>query len=734
MRSLAQKSLNRVLLVLLKTLQLVTKRWRLFLGICAFILPIILYQIQFLKVQLSFYDVETNPTKSALAQEKMEQIFQDNKSVSITIYRENGKLTNRQACLVKSWLREESMTNIDLAKVNNPFELKQISIIDNELISKPLLQINCDNPDDQPLHLSAFAGTAFENIVTNLKGQDLSFEFKVRPLQEKGLFGTFNPQAIENLWKSFSSAVLDHSDIKATIGGPASYEWHIAGAFKRDNFFNLIVVVVILLGMRIFFGTWKSGIIFISITTLTVALMYALMAIVGVAADSLNNCMFLITCLAGLEDFIYVSAVRMQMGQGFSRKAFRQTIGAGFFTTFTAFIGFISLGISSVPTIAHFGVFCAIGAVLEFIVTFFIWPAMSPKMFNWTNQSKAVDWGWMQKLTVSKIFQPVGFASLALLIVAIPAFFLLKVNDFPQKLFPEKHLESQFYAYNHQERGWEGVFYLVSQSSFSQEDWNQIINQVKLIPGVSFVRSPYDFLNDYLKDKDSAVKDLITRQWRYSNDGKNVFADDNSRTAVFINDVSMQSVATILKAVDQICSDKCFPAGELVTANHYLADVSTTLFESLAFSLALVGFILFWLAQATYPEYRWVVLVSAFWSPLCIIGLLAIFNIPLNLLNGVFAATLVGLTGDNAIQYLLASRKKNLESSVEHRGVATVQNCLLMIVISLLFLGMTLAGMQKLGILLAIGISCSLYGDLWLLKFLIIKVKSLRVNSNGDLK
>jgi predicted RND superfamily exporter protein len=186
--------------------------------------------------------------------------------------------------------------------------------------------------------------------------------------------------------------------------------------------------------------------------------------------------------------------------------------------------------------------------------------------------------------------------------------------------------------------------------------------------------------------------------------------------------MDLKDLNATLNAIDAACDHGklCAANGESVVYAQYANRVVSTLFESLGLSLLLVGAVLVWLAVAfgvrrALPA----MILSVFFSPLVVLGLLALFQFSVNFGTGVAASVLVGLTGDNAVQYLFASRGRRLKSGIDSRSGATVQITLLNIGASLLFLGLTPTPLKHLGILLAFGFASSLVGDLWLLRGLI---------------
>ncbi len=140
--------------------------------------------------------------------------------------------------------------------------------------------------------------------------------------------------------------------------------------------------------------------------------------------------------------------------------------------------------------------------------------------------------------------------------------------------------------------------------------------------------------------------------------------------------------------------------------------------------MALVTLILLALSVALgQTRAAWKLVYSSIWSPVVMIGAIAAFQVQVNLITSIFAAVIVGLTGDNAIQYLFAARalgrEGTLDSGIRERAGATVQLLLLLSISSLVFLGATMMPIRTLGVLFSTGFFVTLVGDLWLLKGLL---------------
>jgi len=85
---------------------------------------------------------------------------------------------------------------------------------------------------------------------------------------------------------------------------------------------------------------------------------------------------------------------------------------------------------------------------------------------------------------------------------------------------------------------------------------------------------------------------------------------------------------------------------------------------------------------------------------------------------------LVGLTGDNAIQFLVAGRGKALHTGILKGGGAALVSGFLMALSSLIFIGSYFIPPRTFGFLLMAGFFASTLGDYWLLRALLGKEDS----------
>ena len=164
--------------------------------------------------------------------------------------------------------------------------------------------------------------------------------------------------------------------------------------------------------------------------------------------------------------------------------------------------------------------------------------------------------------------------------------------------------------------------------------------------------------------------------------------------------------------------------GDLIAYSDLATEIPKTLVDSMATSILLVGGVLGFIAIALRrTKHLLVMLLSSFWGPCLMVIMMAALNIPMDFLKCIFASTLVGLAGDNAIQYLYASHDDNLHEGIDAHGGASIQTALLMAFTCLLYLGSYFDPPKTFGLIMTAGLVAGLVGDLWLLNGLLPQEK-----------
>jgi predicted RND superfamily exporter protein len=141
--------------------------------------------------------------------------------------------------------------------------------------------------------------------------------------------------------------------------------------------------------------------------------------------------------------------------------------------------------------------------------------------------------------------------------------------------------------------------------------------------------------------------------------------------------------------------------------------------ESFALSIFFVLMILLWLLRIENKlTYFLPLALSSLMGPLAILSLISLFQIPVTIVTSIFLAVMVGLAGDNAIQFLFGS-EGDLSSGVQGKASSSIVVTILMMAGSLMFLFQSLLPMKIIGGLFILGFLINLVGDLWGLKRLL---------------
>jgi len=161
---------------------------------------------------------------------------------------------------------------------------------------------------------------------------------------------------------------------------------------------------------------------------------------------------------------------------------------------------------------------------------------------------------------------------------------------------------------------------------------------------------------------------------------------------------------------------ECFLAGSLISYAEFGSKILSSLFSSFMLSLFLVGLVVVFLCfhfglnlKTTFS-----LLAASFWGPMTLMSLFYIFGISITYVTSLIASIMVGLAGDNAIQFLY--KKKTLfENATFYQGCSLfITFC--MIAISSAFFFSDFVQIQKLGFFMVIGFVLNYIGDVCILK------------------
>lgn len=263
---------------------------------------------------------------------------------------------------------------------------------------------------------------------------------------------------------------------------------------------------------------------------------------------------------------------------------------------------------------------------------------------------------------------------------------------------------------------------MVFEKSVSTEKKAEILAVLQKEPLIVKVETYDQIISFISSDIDKPIeKEMIRTEVDMSTLADRYRAESGEeRTLLYLETTNTEKLNLFREKVEKICPQReCWLAGEFVGFADFSRSLIQTLFESLFLSLFLVGGIIFYLSLATGKKHFMAVMASAFWGPSIMLCGIYLFDLSINFVTCIVASTLVGLTGDNAIQYLFGG--DDLDEGIEDRGVGSIQCAIIMFLCCLTFLGSYFEPPRTLGTLLAAGFLFSLFGDLWILKSLIKK-------------
>ncbi|HEX4923168.1 MAG TPA: hypothetical protein VFV50_03750, partial [Bdellovibrionales bacterium] len=209
--------------------------------------------------------------------------------------------------------------------------------------------------------------------------------------------------------------------------------------------------------------------------------------------------------------------------------------------------------------------------------------------------------------------------------------------------------------------------------------------------------------------------------------------DGIPRAQLYLRDISVADLQTLKARAEKICENwGCHVAGDLMAYSDFATKIPKTLLDSMSTSIFMVAGVVGFVALALgRTRHLAALLLSSFWGPCLMVIMMAALKIPMDFLKCIFASTLVGLAGDNAIQYLYASRTDDLHDGIEHHGGASIQTATLMALTCLLYLGSYFDPPKTFGLIMAAGLMAGLAGDLFLLNGLLRRREPLQAREES---
>jgi predicted RND superfamily exporter protein len=673
-----------------------------------------------LKTLVSYRDLFDAKFESAKDFNHARELFGDGNPVLLIARPIDGVWTGEKLCRLRRWLADEG-TNPEISGISSVFDLRSIRNEPDLLLYPRIVETDCESRTES-LDVREILKTPWKGFLTDRDGRDIAAEITFRNTPGGSRFGKFDPAPIGPVIDSFHARL---GDVLTPIWtGNSMYDFSMRQGMKRFPYLNLAIVLIVLLLYRGFLGTWRSGVLLAITLALTGMIIYGAMAWFGAPMDILSSGIFMMVTVSAHQDFSFVSSRLLERGGDF-RKNFRRFLVPSFFTSLTTVAGFCSLCISNLAVVRRFGFWAGMGALLEWGLIMLFLPAFIstfPYFRNWVDRKRVLFKSRAKFKASLRMLVPSRGKSLALCAVflAVPwALTHANFSDDPKMIFPKDHPFRKTFDYLKQSRGWEGNLDLIFPPDTDDRDRDGILKKVKKLDGVAALEQKQAILDYYRKGVDSpSRRRLIEREVSHARSMSRFVAGDLSeRAIVYVNTSDLIRIRKLVAEVDGLCARvKCKLSGPIAMYVEFVYQVSRTLIESLFVSLGLVFIILSFLIIAKKAPNGAEIMVASIWGPIMMLVAIALLKIPLNNYTCNFAAVLVGLTGDNSIQFLFGSRSRRLETGLEGRKRGAVFTSVVMSACSLTFLGSVFHPPKVLGLLLFFGFLACLFGDYWILK------------------
>ncbi len=610
-------------------------------------------------------DFKTYPSLQLLNSE-----FDDKNQFQLVFVRPDW--SEKQLCAMRKIITEFYLSRSDIKRLSSTFGLKTFTETDEQIKTQDLIKLNCDQPSDQSAvaELIKIKDSPWNKILNSKSAPDVVVQLGLADNDPNGRFGEFNPDIIDDIKVFFTQKISEnHFDVEIKLSGLVTFKYYLKKGYQILQALNGLSLLICVFIFWFFYRSLKSSFIFILSVTLTTLIVYGGMAAFGHPIDMLSNALPLMLTMSCLEDFIFICHFR---ANGYSfKKTLHKIILPSFLTSLTTAIGFGSLVFSELSIIRRFGGWAALGSMTEWVLLFLVFPA-ALKIFPRLNFS-------VQHRPISifnfKVFSFYKWLGYLIIPASLWAATQIHINDSPEKIFPTEHPMQQTMRWFKENKGWTAEISILSDQN-NTEFQRKIDSVLAAYPNTVAFESPTK-IQDYLaKNISQPFQKSVKQQWVDSPFSKRLISENNiARHILYINNPGVEEINLITAYLNKNLCDTnslktCILAGNTVSYAEFGSRILGTLLDSLIMSLILVAAIIF-LFRTTDLKTTFYLVLSSIWGPLALIVFFGVFKIPIFYVTSICASLLVGLAGDNAIQFMYYSKKIN--TSVDFLQDASVK-------------------------------------------------------------
>jgi hypothetical protein len=632
----------------------------------------------------------------------------------------------RELCDLKTWITYVRNANPEIGRVLSPFDIASADHRPDWAGMRAIVPLDCDAPgartSDDRLLLTQLNDSPWHDLLIERGGRDFGVELEFRDTPGGSRYGKFDPHPVGAVLDGWRRMLRERGyQIEVIASGQAAFQWHFLNAVEADQRLNLVALLLLLVGCRVFFGRWRCGILAVTAQLFTAAFTFGAMGWADAPIDLVSNALFLLIVVAAMQDFLFVSQ-RSQGAIGHWSVAFSSLLFPAFITSLTTALGFGSLLVGDLEPLRRFGGWAAVGAAAEWWVTFFVLPPLIktvPWLQSWTHArssfrlTRGVAW-CLERARPRRIWPlvAVGFGGLGFA-------GWLNVSDSALLTFPRDSEFRDAVAYFQQTRGWEADVGVVFRDA-SLAGNPDALARIASDPNVAVVEDPWSLRHFAVRDAAAEHVWQLEINLRHAPIWRRYFSEDGQALArLYVKDGSEAAVAALHRRIVQECNGKCAAVGPVVAYAEFSGKLVPTLLESFTVSLALVSAILWaWCLFCGEPRFLRV-LVASFWGMGPMVAATALVGARVNFVSCIFIAVVVGIAGDNAAQFLYGGRRRGLAAGLSDQAEASAQIVFQMIALAAMFAASRFEPPRIFGPLFCFGLLCLLVGDVWILRGLL---------------
>lgn len=676
------------------------------------ILLIFVQQIPKLPIILNLNDLVDNSINSVQRLMTTKEEFVVSNNLTIFFYKENHDFNKNELTEIDKWIRSIDLNAENILNITSPFSIMTAQYLNGKLLY-PNLVTESRNYSFDKLRLTSWSKYLLAKD-SNHFSAEISFRDE-KPGSSK--FGSFDPNRSFRILDSLDNFLSSNnlSSIQYHINGPVAYHNYsfkgVKQAQKLHGLFFLIIIIV-------FYLLWKRflpSLLYLILLLMTGIYCYGAMSLLGYPLEIASSTILLLVGIASLEDYIFI--IKDLDNQKDFSLTFENYITPSFFTSLTTMLGFGSLTLTSIQVLERLGTIALIGAFIEWMATFFLLPLLF-KIFKF-NFKQGIQSSFFSNISNRmlnfKLSNKLIPILIILFIIGLISPLLTKSTNNPYFIFPPDHDIKLSDRYIKNSRGFRGYAYIRFQDT-SENEITNLSKRLESIPGVFSLKSPYSDFDEYSKEVPTNLNRLMWRNFLSSISYERTFSEkypNNFLGVLYLKNIDIDYFANLQKEVYKVCKSKCSLSGDLEILSDFTRKISLSLYKSFYLNLLIVGLILFFLSYHHGYNLSFKIIFSALWGAVITMLLIWSLSIEVNFVTSIYIVLLIGLTGDNTIQFLF--NKGNLSNSISQNIEDKASSPLIITsIMSLLCFSFVFSYFQPpriIGPLIGIGLILSVFAD-----------------------